>query len=68
MANQRKAGIVRVTVTLPSAMLSDVESLAAAMGKDRLTLIRDAIVKYLALRASAKSAMPPMKRSRNTGE
>lgn len=47
MSNQRKKGIVRVTVTLPDEMLAEVERVAEATGKDRLALIRAAITRYL---------------------
>lgn len=47
MANQRKAGVHRVTLTLPEELLRLAEIQARELGVDRLALIRDALAAYL---------------------
>jgi predicted DNA binding CopG/RHH family protein len=48
MANQRKQGIERITLTIPNELLSRVELDAEARGLDRLALMREAVEFYLA--------------------
>lgn len=48
MANQRKKGIERVTLTLPDEMLARIEADAVEQGKDRLALMREVLADYLA--------------------
>ncbi|SKA84788.1 Ribbon-helix-helix protein, copG family [Prosthecobacter debontii] len=40
MANQRKKGIERVTLTLPDELLREIEAEAEELGVDRLALMR----------------------------
>lgn len=47
MANQRKQGIERITLTIPNEMLSRLERDAEARGIDRLALMREAVEHYL---------------------
>lgn len=48
MANQRKKGVERVTLTIPDEMLAQIEAEAEAQGVDRLSLMREALKAYLA--------------------
>ena len=77
MANQRKAGVERVTLTIPDELLRAAEAEAARRGTDRLAVIREALSLHLgqpsgivaeapkAYRAPAsKSSKPAAKRSR----
>lgn len=48
MANKRREGIERVTLTLPDEMLLKIEADAAKRGIDRLALMREALTDYLA--------------------
>ena len=43
MANQRKAGVERVTLTIPDDLLRAAEAEAARQGVDRLAFMREAI-------------------------
>lgn len=52
MANQRKKGIERVTLTLPDELLEQIESEAERLGKDRLSLMREILAGYLNPRSS----------------
>jgi len=56
MANQRKKGIERVTLTLPDEMLKRLESEAESSGKDRLALMREIIGDYLLASQRPKSS------------
>ena len=57
MANQRKKGIERVTLTLPDEMLEAIERKAASRGTDRLALMREVLSDYLTTQSpKAKSA------------
>lgn len=47
MANQRKQGIERITLTIPNEMLSRLEQDAKARGIDRLAFMREAVEHYL---------------------
>jgi metal-responsive CopG/Arc/MetJ family transcriptional regulator len=52
MANQRKKGVSRITVTLPDEMLEQIEAEASRRaeydpGFDRLAYIREAIIQKL---------------------
>lgn len=47
MANQRKKGIERITLTIPDELLARLEQDAEARGIDRLTLMREAVEHYL---------------------
>ena len=47
MANQRKAGVERVTLTIPDDLLRAAEAEAARQGIDRLALMREAINAYV---------------------
>lgn len=47
MANQRKKGVERVTLTIPDELLAQLEAEAEALGKDRLSVIREALRIYL---------------------
>jgi hypothetical protein len=47
MANQRKKGIERVTLTLPDEMLRLLEAEAERLGKDRLALMREVLAQHL---------------------
>ena len=58
MANQRKAGIERVTLTLPDELLRAAEAEAAKQGIDRLALLRQALSSYLGA-ASAPARPEP---------
>lgn len=64
MANQRKQGIERITLTLPDAMLARLEAEAESRGIDRLAIMREAIAQHLGAAAlprptSAKRAAKP---------
>lgn len=48
MANQRKKGIERITLTIPDEMLARLEEHAEERGMDRLALMREALRSYLA--------------------
>lgn len=48
MANQRKQGIERITLTIPDEMLARLEEQAEERGIDRLALMREALRSYLA--------------------
>lgn len=50
MANQRKKGIERITLTIPDELLSRLEQDAAARNIDRLALMREAVEQYLETR------------------
>lgn len=52
MANQRKQGVERVTLTIPKELLSQAEAEADRRGVDRLVVIREAIEKYLSKKKS----------------
>jgi len=47
MANQRKKGVERVTLTIPDELLAQLEAEAEARGIDRLALMREALRGYL---------------------
>jgi metal-responsive CopG/Arc/MetJ family transcriptional regulator len=47
MANQRKKGIERLTLTLPDELLASLEADASARGVDRLALLREILADYL---------------------
>lgn len=47
MANQRKKGVERVTLTIPEEMLTRLEQQAEEQGIDRLALMREALRTYL---------------------
>lgn len=55
MANQRKQGIERITLTIPNELLSRVERDAEARGMDRLALMREAVEFYLAQKTRQSS-------------
>ena len=54
MANQRKQGIERITLTIPDELLSRLEQDAAARGIDRLALMREAVEHYLQTRKTPR--------------
>ena len=47
MANQRKAGVERVTLTIHEDLLKAVEAEASKQGIDRLVVLREALKSYL---------------------
>lgn len=47
MANQRKKGVERVTLTIPDEMLARLEGEAERRGIDRLALMREVLDTYL---------------------
>lgn len=47
MANQRKKGVSRVSLTIPDELLQRVEKEAEELGIDRLAVMRDALEVYL---------------------
>jgi metal-responsive CopG/Arc/MetJ family transcriptional regulator len=47
MPNKRNPNVVRITVTLASQMLEEMELAAKSEGTDRLELIRKALKLYL---------------------
>jgi hypothetical protein len=63
MANQRKKGIERVTLTMPDEMLNRLETEALRLGKDRLALMREVLAAYLnpQLPKSSSSGAKPKK-------
>lgn len=64
MANQRKQGIERVTLTLPSDLLAQIEAEAEAKGVDRLALMREVLGAYLSVPppTSASTGAKPSKK------
>jgi metal-responsive CopG/Arc/MetJ family transcriptional regulator len=66
MANQRKKGIERVTLTLPDELLAKAEQEATRRGIDRLSVIREAIQLYLGsdLGEQSNSAKTSSKKSK----
>jgi len=54
MANQRKKGIERVTLTLPDEMLALIEAEATRLGTDRLALMREILNAHLKAAESKK--------------
>lgn len=55
MANQRKKGVSRVTLTIPDELLERAEAEAEQLGTDRLAIIREAIANYLAQKPKVKT-------------
>jgi len=47
MANQRKKGVERITLTIPDELLEKAEREAELRGVDRLAIVREAIAAYL---------------------
>lgn len=60
MANQRKAGVARITVTLTEDILAQLENEAEAKGVDRLKIVREAVIAYL----ESQRSTPPRKRKK----
>jgi metal-responsive CopG/Arc/MetJ family transcriptional regulator len=56
MANQRKKGVERVTLTIPDDMLARLESDAEQRGIDRLALMREVLDSYLKQRPKEADA------------
>lgn len=65
MANKRKAGIERVTLTLPDELLRELEEQAALRGMDRLALIRDVMSQFI---DSKKGVQPKPKSKKVTSD
>lgn len=61
MANQRKKGIERVTLTLPDELLQQIQSEAQRLGRDRLSLMREILAEHLATKVAANEATPKKK-------
>lgn len=55
MANQRKKGIERLTLTLPDELLANLEEEAMKKGVDRLALLREILASYLKPQESKSS-------------
>lgn len=47
MANKRRKGVARVTLTIPDELLERAEAEAKERGLDRLAVIREALENYL---------------------
>lgn len=47
MANKRRKGVARVTLTIPDELLARAEAEAKERGLDRLAVIREALENYL---------------------
>ncbi|MGC4013398.1 MAG: ribbon-helix-helix domain-containing protein [Luteolibacter sp.] len=55
MANSRKAGITRISVTLEEQLLADLQARADQEGVDRLAIIRAALKEHLAKQESPRT-------------
>ena len=70
MANQRKAGVERITLTLTDDLLRAAEAQASRQGVDRLVLVRDALKSYIGYKepkakpAAAKSGAKAAKKAK----
>lgn len=61
MANQRRKGVSRVTLTIPDELLALAEAEAERRGIDRLAVIREALEHDLKRSPSEKSEAKPRK-------
>jgi len=55
MANKRRKGVARVTLTIPDELLERAEAEAKERGLDRLAVIREALENYLKHTPKAKT-------------
>jgi metal-responsive CopG/Arc/MetJ family transcriptional regulator len=61
MANKRRKGVERVTLTIPDEMLALIEEDAERRGIDRLAVMREAINSYLTHTPKPKTSAKPSK-------